>query len=130
MEKTEKDATSKTRFQKKGKTEVVLDFNKDAFDEDLKGQAKVQDAHDSLLHAHALVHASTKLKRKTRVGNIQVGMSIERGCQCNLLAKKILLDESLHTIQSHCMTHINKDSKPCHGIEFGGQHVGLWVACL
>ena len=70
VEKTEKDATSKARFQKKGKTKVVLDFNEDAFDEDLEEQAKVQDAQDSLLHAHTLVHASTKLKRKTRVGNI------------------------------------------------------------
>lgn len=52
-------------------------------------------------------------------------MSIKRGCQCNFVAKQLLLDESLCTIHFHCMTHINKDGKPCHDIEVGGQRARL-----
>lgn len=89
----------------------------------------MQDLQDGLLHAHTLVHAPTKLKKKARVGKIQVGVSIKRGCQCNFVAKQLLLDEFFCTIKFHCMTHINKDGKPYHGIEFEGQHVGL-LGCL
>ena len=125
VEKAQKDATSKPHSRKKGRTEVVPDLNEDDPDEDLQDQARVQDAQAKLLRAQTLIQASTKPKRKTRVGKIQAGMSIKRGCQCNFVAKQLLLDESLCTIHFHCMTHTNKDGKPCHGTEFGGQRAGL-----
>lgn len=98
-------------------------------DEDLQDHTRVQDAHAKLLQAQAPIQAFTKPKKKTRVGKIQAGMSIKRGCQCNFVAKQLLLDESLCTIHFHCMTHTNKDGKPCHGTEFGGQRAGL-SGCL
>ena len=126
-EKTLKNATSKPQSRKKERKDRGCSISQidNDHDEDLQDHTRVQDAHAKLLQAQAPIQAFTKPKNKTRVGKIQAGMSIKRGCQCNFVAKQLLLDESLCTIHFHCMTHTNKDDKPCHGTEFGGQRAGL-----
>ncbi|KAG0573814.1 hypothetical protein KC19_VG211500 [Ceratodon purpureus] len=125
VEGAAKDAAAKARPKKKGKKEVLVDLNEEAVDEDAEEQARVLEAQERLMQAQALLDASVKEKRKTRVGKIRAGMTMKRGSQCNFVAKQLEVDESLCTIQFHCMEHVNKQGKPCHGGEFGGQRAGL-----
>ena len=96
-----------------------------AAEEDLEEQKRLEEAKNSLRQAQALLDAAVKPKRNTRVGKVQAGMSMKRGCQCNFVAKQLLVDETLCTIQFHCMDHTNKEGKACHGAQFGSQRAGL-----
>lgn len=125
MEKAAKEAEKNSRPKKKGKQQPVIDLNEEAVDEDEEELARVKEAQDQLLKAQALIEAATKPARKTRVSKVQAGMSMKRGCQCNFVAKQLLVEPTLCTIHFHCMSHTNKEGKPCHGSEFGGQRAGL-----
>ena len=125
VDKAAKEAEKKARPKKKGKQQPVLDLNEDTPDEDEEEERRIREAQQQLLQAQALIEASSKPRRKTRVSKIQAGLSMKRGCQCNFVAKQLLVDESLCTIHFHCMTHTNREGKPCHGAEFGGQRAGL-----
>ena len=120
MDKAAKEAEKQARPKKKGKKEPLTDLNQEAEEEDLEEVTRIQ-----LLRAQESIDLSSKPKRKTRVSKVQSDMSIKRGCQCNFVAKQLQVDESLCTIQFHCMTHTNWEGKPCHGAEFGGQRAGL-----
>ena len=124
-EKAAKAGEKKGRAKKKVRTEEVPDLNDEAQGDDEEELQRVLEAQQRLLQAQALILAATKPGRKSRVSKIQAGMSMKRGCQCNFVAKQLQADETLCTIQFHCMTHTNRDGKPCHGSEFGGQRAGL-----
>ena len=125
VDQAAKEAEKKGRAKKKVRTDPVPDLNAEAVDEDAEELARIQEAQEKLLQAQALIEAANKPGRKTRVSKKQAGMSMKRGCQCNFVAKQLTVDPTLCTIQFHCMTHTNRDGKPCHGAEFGGQRAGL-----
>ena len=125
VDKATKEATLKPRARKKGKVTPVPDLIVEAAEEEDEDQKCLKEAQDMLRHAQALLDAEVKPKRKTRVTKIHAGMSMKRGCQCNFVAKQLMVDETLCTIQFHCMDHYNREGKPCHGEDFGGQRAGL-----
>ena len=59
------------------------------------------------------------------VSKIQAGMSMKMGYQCNFVAKQLMVDKTLCTIQFHCIDHYNREGKPCHSGDFGGHRAGL-----
>lgn len=125
VDKAANESVAKPRAKKKGKKEPMLDLNDEAIDEDVEEKARVKEAQVRLLQAQALIDSHVQPRRKTRVSKVQAGMSMKRGCQCNFVAKQLLVDESLCTIHFHCMNHTNWEGKGCHGSEFGGQRAGL-----
>ena len=88
--------------------------------------ALVLEAKQRLLAAQQTIkNARVVIKRTTRVGKPQGGMSIKGGCQCCFVVNRLLLDESLCMIHYYYMEHVNRTGNLCHGTEFGGQRAGF-----
>ena len=123
--KAAKETTLKPRSRKEGNVAPVPDLIVEAAEEEDEDQKCLKKAQDSLRHARALFDVEVKPKKKTIVSKIQAGMSMKRGCQCNFVGKQLMVDETLCTISFHCMDHYNREGKPCHYGDFGGQRSGL-----
>ena len=98
VDKAAKEVAFKPRPRKKGKATPLPDLNAEAAEDEAEEQKRLEETKDSLRQAQALLDAAVKPKRKTRVGKVQGGMSLKRGCQCNFVAKQLLVDETLCTI--------------------------------
>ena len=103
----------------------ILNLNVEAAPEYVEDEPRVQEAQSRLQAAQTLLDAAKTPKRITRIGKVQSGMSIKRGCQCYFVAKQLLIDEKLCTIHFHEMRHVKKDRTATHGVEFGGQRASL-----
>ena len=55
-----------------------------------------------------------------RMGKIESGMSIKRGCQRHFYAKQVYMDNSLCQLIYKETTHANKNGDICHGVNVAG----------
>jgi hypothetical protein len=55
-----------------------------------------------------------------RMGKIESGTSIKRGCQRHFYAKQVYMDNSLCQLIYKEITHANKNGDRCHGVNIAG----------